>query len=190
MADGLCSARAAVSLRSAFTGSVPMAVGAAPGAPIPFLNTLAQETSPAFSPDGHWIAYVSNESGRSRVYVRPYPGPGGQWLVAPEGSDPVWSHTRRELLYFGPDQRVMVAGYSVNSDSFRAEAPRPWASARAATRSRGLVGFSGRAFDLHPDGLRVIGAWTSESSAMGVNDTVVLAFDFFDGLRRLAPLKP
>ena len=73
--------------------------GAAPGAPIPFLNTPAQELSPAFSPDGNWIAYVSNESGRNGVYVRPYPGPGGQWLVASEGSDPVWSHARRELVY-------------------------------------------------------------------------------------------
>ena len=72
--------------------------GVVPGAPVPFLNTSAQEFSPAFSPDGHWIAYVSNESGRNGVYVRPYPGPGGQWLIAPEGSDPVWSQARRELL--------------------------------------------------------------------------------------------
>jgi hypothetical protein len=84
----------------------------------------------------------------------------------------------------------MAAGYIVDSDSFRAEAPRPWASARAATRARGLVGFSGRAFDLHPDGQRVIGAWTPESAAVPLDNTVVLAFDFFEELRRLAPLKP
>ena len=84
----------------------------------------------------------------------------------------------------------MVAAFSVEGDSFRSDPPRPWASARAVTRSRGLVGFPGRAFDLHPDGQRVIGAWTTDSAAVLGENTVVLAFNFFEELRRLAPLKP
>ncbi len=158
-------------------------------APTPFLNTPAEEFSPAFSPDGRWIAYVSNESGRNGVYVRPYPGPGGQWLIAPEGSDPTWSRAGRELVFLGPDQRLMVTSYSVDAESFRAGPPRPWASARAVNRPRGLASLDGRAFDLHPDGERAIGAWLSESETMAPLNNVVMVFNFFDELRRAAPFR-
>ena len=136
--------------------------GTAPGGATPFLNSVAQETSPAFSPDGRWLAYVSNESSRNAVYVRPYPARGGQQLVAPEGTEPTWSQTRRELVYLGPDHRLMVAAYSADGDSFRSEPGRPWSSSRAVVRTRGMVGFDGRPFDLHPDGTRAIGAWIPE----------------------------
>ena len=162
---------------------------ASPVAPTPFLNTPAQEFSPAFSPDGRWIAYVSSESGRGGVYVRPYRGAGGPWLIAPEGSDPTWSRARPELVFLGPDQRLMVSTYSVEAESFRAGALRPWSSARAVSRPRGLGGFDGRAFDLHPDGERAIGAWISESETVAPQSSVVLVFNFFDELRRLAPVK-
>ena len=162
---------------------------ASPVAPTPFLNTPAQEFSPAFSPDGRWIAYVSSELGRDGVYVRPYPGAGGPWLIALEGSDPTWSRARPELVFLGPDQRLMVSTYSVEAESFRAGALRPWSSARAVSRPRGLRGFDGRAFDLHPDGERAIGAWISESETVAPHNSVVLVLNFFDELRRLAPVK-
>ena len=73
---------------------------------------------------------------------------------------------------------------------FHPEPARPWASARAVPRMRGLVGFDGRPFDLHPDGVRAIGAWTSESAPVSVQNTVVLAFNFFDERRRLAASAP
>ena len=59
------------------------------------------ETSPALSPDGRWLAYSSNESGRMEVYVRPYPNvDAGRWQVSQAGgSSPHWSHTGRELFY-------------------------------------------------------------------------------------------
>jgi serine/threonine protein kinase/Tol biopolymer transport system component len=66
----------------------------------PFLKTPANESDPRFSPDGHWIAYVSDESGRMEVYVQPYPGPGGKWQISAEGgTEPVWNPTGRELFY-------------------------------------------------------------------------------------------
>jgi dipeptidyl aminopeptidase/acylaminoacyl peptidase len=52
----------------------------------PFLATPASEASPKFSPDGRWLAYSSNESGRPEIYVRPYPGPGARWPVSVEGA--------------------------------------------------------------------------------------------------------
>ena len=62
--------------------------------------TQANERSASFSPDGRWLAYVSNESERDRVYVQRYPGPGGREVVSPPGgTEPVWAPTSRELFY-------------------------------------------------------------------------------------------
>ena len=79
-----------------------------------------------FSPDGRWLAYVSNETGRSEVYVRPFPGPGGKWQISTGGTGPniTWSRTPHELFYGTPDQHIMVASYTVEGESFRAEKPR------------------------------------------------------------------
>ena len=66
----------------------------------PFLATASNEGIPQFSPNGNWVAYVSDESGRQEIYVRPYPGPGGKWLVSTDGgTEPVWNPNGRELFY-------------------------------------------------------------------------------------------
>mgnify|MGYP000421472036 FL=1 len=64
-------------------------------------SPVFSETSPALSPDGRWLAYTSDESGRNEVYVRPYPNvDAGRWQVSQAGgSSPHWSHTGRELFY-------------------------------------------------------------------------------------------
>jgi Tol biopolymer transport system component len=67
------------------------------------------ETAAAFSPDGRWLAYVSDESGRPEVYVRPFPGPGGNTKISSDGGvEPVWSREGRELLYRQADQFLSV----------------------------------------------------------------------------------
>ena len=77
--------------------------------PVPFLRTPFDERSPRFSPDGTWLAYVSDESGRNDVYVQPFPGPGPKWLVSTDGGvDPVWSRDSRELFYRRDDQMMTV----------------------------------------------------------------------------------
>ena len=79
------------------------------GDPVPFLLTPFDERSPRFSPDGKWLAYVSDESGRSEVYVQPYPGPGPKWVVSTDGGiDPVWSKNGRELFYRHGDELMSV----------------------------------------------------------------------------------
>jgi len=78
--------------------------------PVPFLITPFDERSPRFSPDGKWLAYVSDESGRDDVYVQPFPGPGRKWLVSTDGGiDPVWSRDGRELFYRQNDQMMVVS---------------------------------------------------------------------------------
>ena len=153
------------------------------GKPTVFLNSPFGEFLAAFSPDGRWLAYTSNESRRNEVYVRPFPGPGGKWQVSTDfGVWPTWSRSRKELFYLGEDGRIMVAGYTVEGDSFRAEKPRVW--------SPGLVplrGLGARTYDLHPDGERVAVVKASGDEAEARRDKVVLILNFFDELRRLAP---
>jgi Tol biopolymer transport system component len=79
------------------------------GDPAPFVLTAFDEGSPAFSPDGNWLAYVSNESGRNEVYVQPYPGPGGKWPISTDGgTEPAWSPDGKELFYRRGDQLLAV----------------------------------------------------------------------------------
>jgi len=157
------------------------ASGWKPGKPTVFLSTPFWEVDPQFSPDGRWLAYRSNESGRYEVYVRPFPGPGGKWQVSASGtlSGLVWSRTRRELFYRAYDERIMVAPYASEGDSFRPEKPRVWSEGRFAN---GL-----KVFDLHPDGLRFAVLRTPQARSEIKQDQVVFILDFFDYLRRIAP---
>ncbi len=159
------------------------ASGWKPGKPTVFLNGSFGEFAAAFSPDGRWLAYASNESGRYEVYVRPFPGPGGKWQVSTVGGRlPTWSRSRRELFYHGEDERIMVAVYTVEGSSFHAEKPRVW--------SPGLVplrGGAARTYDLHPDGERIVVLKASGDEAEAKRDRVVLIQNFFDELRRIAP---
>ena len=100
------------------------------GTPTVFLSTPAFEGAPMFSPDGRWIAYISNEAGSFDVYVRPFPGPGGPWRISTTGGlFPRWSATARELLFLGRQATTMVAPYAVVGDSFRADTPQVWSPA-------------------------------------------------------------
>jgi Tol biopolymer transport system component len=77
--------------------------------PHALISSGFENFSPSLSPDGKWVAYVSDESGRNEVYVRPFPGPGGRWQVSKDGgNEPRWSHTGREI-FFRAGQGVMSA---------------------------------------------------------------------------------
>jgi len=67
----------------------------------PLVVTEHRERQPTVSPDGRWLAYISDESGRYEVYVRPFPNTdGGKWSVSVDGGrEPLWSHSGRELFY-------------------------------------------------------------------------------------------
>jgi serine/threonine-protein kinase len=68
--------------------------------PYPFVASPFDESAPSFSPDGRWVAYVSNESGRSEVYVRGFTDGSRAWQVSSEGgAEPVWSRDGRDLFY-------------------------------------------------------------------------------------------
>jgi hypothetical protein len=106
------------------------ASGFKPGTPTVFLRTPFNEGSPMFSPDGSWIAYISSESGRNEIYVRPFPGPGGKWQISAEaGDDPTWSRVRTELL-FANGNTLQLMGVVVR--------PQPASPSAPTSRACGL----------------------------------------------------
>jgi serine/threonine protein kinase/Tol biopolymer transport system component len=84
--------------------------------PKPYITTEFDEFTPRFSPDGKWVAYVSNESGADEVYVRRFPGPGGRTLVsAGGGEEPLWSHDGRRV-YYRRENSVFVANIALGGN--------------------------------------------------------------------------
>ena len=91
--------------------------------PVPYLQTEFAEVMGQFSPDGRWVAYASNESGRSEIYVQPYPADGGKWQVSTDGGiQPRWREDGKELFYLTGDDRVMMAEIEAG-ETFRAGVP-------------------------------------------------------------------
>jgi Tol biopolymer transport system component len=122
-----------------------------PGKPEAFLKTPVVEVDGAFSPDGRWVAYASNESGVEEVFVRPAPGlgSGGKWKISTGGGKfPAWSRAGRELFFLGGDDRIMAADYTAAGDSFSADKPRVWSDKQILRRG------TRQNFDMAPDGQR------------------------------------
>ena len=93
------------------------------GTPHAVIQTPFSERSAKLSPDGRWMAYSSNESGRNEVYVVPFPGPGGKWQVSTAGgSYPQWRGDGKELYFQAPDETIMSVGVSTGA-SFEVGVP-------------------------------------------------------------------
>ena len=93
--------------------------------PVIFLATPHNEVSGAFSPDGRWIAYWSDATGRREVYVRPFPIREGLFPISSNGGwSPRWRGDGKELFFLSLDGTVMVAGIDTTK-GFRATVPQP-----------------------------------------------------------------
>jgi serine/threonine protein kinase len=119
------------------------------GTPHPLVVTPYDERSPAISPNDRWVAYVSNETGRDEVYVRPL-GPGrARWLVSSAGgSEPRWGRDGRELFYRNADSVLAV---SVRIDSQFSAGPRT-----LLFTGRFLTNYRHATYDVHPDGRQFV----------------------------------
>jgi WD40-like Beta Propeller Repeat len=157
------------------------------GKPELFQSTSFGHRGANFSADGRWMAYSSNESGGSQVYVRAYPDKGGHWQVSSNGgTTPIFSRNGRELFFFDPtDDRIMVASYSVKGDSFVAEKPRVWSKQSVALTMSGGVGAQ---YDLAPDRKRIAVATSAGVSPQQDAGHVIFLENFIDELLRKEPL--
>jgi Tol biopolymer transport system component len=117
--------------------------------PRPFLATPALEPIGQFSPNGRYVAYQSDETGRFEIYVATFPGLGSRWQISQNGGvEPRWSGDGKELFYFAPDNRLMAAQVKTDGASFDVGVIQPLFQARS-------MGFTYR-YDVANDGKRFL----------------------------------
>jgi serine/threonine-protein kinase len=150
--------------------------------PRPFLQTGFREESPQLSPDGRWLAYQSNESGKFEIYVRPFPDPGGKVAISTQGGAlPRWSHSGRELFYQDPQNRIMAVDVET-TPAFRAGQPRALFELHADAPAGNS---SSSQWDVAPDGKRFLVFKAPEGQETGTKLQVVE--NWFEELRRRIP---
>ncbi len=139
------------------------------------MRTPFRELLPVLSPDGRFLAYVSNESGRNEVYVQSFPGPGGKWQISTAGGGEVhWQSDGKGLYYRAPDQKLMTV--DVRADGgFQAGVPKPLFAGRFES------GVARNKYLPVPDGQRFLVVGPLGREAM-TPTTVVL--NWFAGLGR------
>ena len=152
-----------------------------PGSPEPFLETQFAERGATFSPNGRWLAYMSLESGRWEVYVRPFPEGAGKWQISTEGGwFPIWARKTRELFYRNGD-KMMVVDYSSTDDAFRAGPPRELFTVST------IDDVTHATYDVTPDGKRFVVLLPQEDPSVSTTNHVILVLNWFDEIKRLVP---
>ena len=140
------------------------------------MNTPAYEGGAQFSPDGRWMAYVSDESGQLQVYVRPYPGPDRKVPVSTQGgTQPVWNRNGRELFYRDMN-KMMVVDVTTSPDLVLSQ-PRQLFEQRYAFLLRTLTNY-----DVSADGQRFV--MVKDESGSGRLNVVQ---NWLEDLKRLVP---
>ena len=147
------------------------------------LHSPFDEANAEISPDGRWLVYQSNESGRAEIYVRPFPDVGsGRWQISTDGGTrPVWARTGRELFYYIPPGTIMAVPIELRP-SFDAGTPRALFTADYPAQ------LAHRPYDVSPDGQRFLMIKAVSGEAAPPPQLVVVQH-FDDELRRLVPTR-
>jgi serine/threonine-protein kinase len=146
----------------------------------PFLQSTFTQWLAQFSPDGHWVVYVSNESGRDDIYVQPFPGPGGKWMISTDGgSFPMWARNGREI-FFRNENKMMSVPVEIQP-TFKAGTPR------MLFQGGGYLGaYLGLGnYDVAPDGQHLL--MIKEKEAPATSGEVAIIVHWTDELGRRAP---
>jgi Tol biopolymer transport system component/tRNA A-37 threonylcarbamoyl transferase component Bud32 len=145
----------------------------------PIVQSRFNETMPAVSPDGRWLAFVSDESGQQEVYVQPFAEPGPKYRISAKGgTEPVWAPRGGELFFRNGTQ--MMAVNIATQPRFAAATPRALFSQSFSLASERVN------YDVSADGQRfvLVGLGDSEHPA-----EINIVLDWFDELKRLVPAK-
>ena len=153
----------------------------------PLLQTPFDELRGVISPDGHWLAYESDSSGQSEIWVRPFPNTSDApyQISTSGGTRPVWAHHGKELFFMGVDNTLMGVPVEATATKWNAGTPTKLLESRYYTGG----GNPNRSYDVSPDGRRflMIKAASADPATVPPNIIVVLHFD--EELKRLAATK-
>ncbi len=149
--------------------------------PWAFLDTGFDETGAMFSPNGRWLAYMSNETGRDEIYVQPFSvtGPRGtKQISVGGGTEPVWAPDSRELFYRNGDKMMAVA--------IETEPELSIGTPRLLFEGRFLPGppWAPRNYDISPDGQRFLMIKREQDLAP---TEIIVILNWFEELKRLVP---
>jgi Tol biopolymer transport system component len=146
--------------------------------PRPVVSTFAFEGGPQFSPDGHWMAYASDESGQMQVYVRPFPGPDRRWPVSTKGgTQPLWNRNGKEIFYRSGN-KMMVVDVSGSGDPTFSQ-PRQLFDQRYVFQNVSLANY-----DVSPDGQQFV--MVKDETGSGRLNVVL---NWAEELKRLVPTR-
>ena len=147
------------------------------------LKQLSVERNGIVSPDGRWLAYESDSSGRFEIYVRPFPDvEAGQWLISTAGGTrPLWAPNGQELFYVAPGGSLMASRVHPRDGAWRADKPLEIVDGRYATegvRDR-------RTYDVSPDGQRFLMIKKAANEATAPQ--IIVVQHWLEELKRLVP---
>ncbi len=148
----------------------------------PLLSGAFNEGRPTLSPKGEWLAYESDETGRSEIYVRPFPDvDAGKWQVSTGGGeDPKWSRDGRTLYFLGPDS-VMATSVDTGS-TFSSQPPKP-----VLGRAGYVAPPAARQYDVSLDGERLLMLKDDGPAPGAIPPNVVVVENWLEELERSVP---
>jgi hypothetical protein len=154
----------------------------------PFVETPFEERGAIFSPNGRWVAYVSNKSGQNDVFARPFPGPGGEVTISVGGGqEPVWAPSGRELFY-RHDGKLLTVRIDQTAASLTVGAPTRVFDDRYRLDTGGAAGGVAN-YDISPNGQRFV----MVEEPLSANDAAIrtvrlqVILNWFEELKRRAP---
>jgi dipeptidyl aminopeptidase/acylaminoacyl peptidase len=147
----------------------------------PFFRTSFNQGATQFSPDGRWVAYISDETGRPEIYVQPHPGPGGKWQISTDGgTEPQWNPNGRELFYRSGDK--MMSAEMTTRPRFSAGKPKVLFAGQYQP-SQSPVPIAN--YDVSPDGQRFLMLKPGGQDQAATQINVVL--NWLEDLKQQAP---